>query len=97
MAITTTLFFTGCYMTLEQRWAAFDAKMQQEVGVKTKDYYIAEWGRPARGAKAADGNETWVWEMKGYGGAQGWRKTLTFSPDGLLTGFKRDYWPKELW
>lgn len=93
--VAATLLVSGCFMTLEQRWEAFDAKMRQEVGVKTKDYYVHEWGSPAKRAKAGDGGEILRWESRGYGGAQGWNKVLTFDPDGVLKEFQRDYWPKE--
>jgi hypothetical protein len=95
--LTAVLLLTGCYFTLEQRWAAFDAQMQKEIGVKTKDYYIREWGAPAKRTKAPDGGETLTWESRGYGGNQGWNKILTFTSDGVLKGVQRDYWPKELW
>ena len=86
---------TACFNTLEQRWETFDADRRQEIGVKTKDYYIAEWGKPAKRFTSRDGGETLTWEFSGYGGAQGWRKTLMFTPDGVLKDFQRDYWPKE--
>lgn len=86
---------SGCYWTLEQRWGAFDAKMRQEVGVKTKDYYVREWGQPTKRANAGDGGEILRWESRAYGGAQGWNKALTFGPDGVLKEFQRDYWPKD--
>jgi len=35
--LTMLLLLTGCFMTLEQRWEAFDAERRQEIGVKTKD------------------------------------------------------------
>jgi len=88
------LLTTGCYQTMEQRWQAIDVQMQQEIGVKTKDYYIGEWGRPAKREKLTDGGEIIIWEQKAYGGAQGWQKTLTFSPDGVLREFSRKYWPQ---
>ncbi|NGZ60530.1 MAG: hypothetical protein CV081_08510 [Nitrospira sp. LK265] len=94
LAATVSLL-SGCYWTLEQRWEAFDAQMRQEVGVKTKDYYVREWGRPMKRTKAGDGGEILRWEFRGYGGAQGWNKILTFGPDGVLKEFQRDYWPKE--
>lgn len=86
---------SGCFATLEERWQAFDEKTRQEVGVKTKDYYVREWGRPAKRTKAGDGGEILRWEFRGYGGAQGWDKILTFDSDGVLKDFQRDYWPKE--
>ncbi|MDE3118602.1 MAG: hypothetical protein KGL03_06245 [Nitrospirota bacterium] len=85
----------GCYQTMEQRWQAIDAQMQQEIGIKTKEHYFSEWGRPARREKLANGGEIIIWEQKAYGGAQGWRKTLTFSPDGVLREFSRTYWPQD--
>ena len=85
----------GCFNTLEQRWEAFDAERREEIGVKTKEYFIKEWGKPAKRAKSADGGEILTWEFSGYGGAQGWRKTLLFTQDGVLKDFSRDYWPKE--
>ena len=88
-------FITGCFQTLEQRWESFDAERRAEIGVKTKDYYVAEWGKPAQRSKSKDGGETLTWEFSGYGGAQGWQKTLIFTPDGVLKNFHRDYWPKE--
>ena len=97
LIVTALLLLSGCYMTLEQRWEAFDAERRQEIGVKTKDYYLTEWGKPTNQIKTKDGEEVWTWEQKAYGGAQGWRKTLTFAPDGALKGFHRDYWPKESW
>jgi hypothetical protein len=87
--------FTGCFNTLEQRWEAFDAERREEIGVKKKDYYLTEWGKPAKRAKSEDGGEILTWEFSGYGGAQGWRKTLIFTQDGVLKDFSRDYWPKE--
>ncbi len=35
------------------------------------------------------------WEFSGYGGAQGWRKTLIFTPEGVLKDFRREYRPKD--
>jgi len=87
--------FTGCFNTLEQRWEAFDAERRKEIGVKTKDYYLTEWGKPAKREKSEDGGEILTWEFSGYGGAQGWRKTLIFTQNGVLKDFRRDYWPKE--
>ena len=83
--------------TLEQRWEQFDTERRQEIGVKTKDYYLAEWGKPAKRARSDDGGDVWTWEFSGYGGAQGWKKTLIFTPDGVLKDFRQDYWPKESW
>jgi hypothetical protein len=94
--VMVMLLLAGCYWTLEQRWAAFDAQMRQEIGVKTKDSYVSEWGNPTKRTKAADGGEIWTWEFRGYGGRQGWNKILTFTPDGVLKDFHREYWPKEL-
>lgn len=93
--VAVTLLTTGCYWTMEQRWEAFDQRMKQEVGVKTRDYYLSEWGMPAKRQRLTDGGEVLVWEWRGYGGAQGWNKTLTFSSDGLLKDFKREYWPRD--
>ena len=93
--VAATLLVSGCFMTMEQRWEAFDAKMRQEVGVKTKNYYVREWGQPTRRAKAEGGGEILRWESRAYGGAQGWNKALMFGPDGILKEFQRDYWPKE--
>jgi hypothetical protein len=93
--LTGELLLAGCFATLEQRWEAFDEKMRQEVGVKAKDYYVREWGRPTKRAKTGDGGEMLRWESRAYGGAQGWNKALTFDPDGVLKEFQRDYWPKE--
>jgi len=93
--LTMLLLLTGCFMTLEQRWEAFDAERRQEIGVKTKDYYLTEWGKPAKRVTSQEGEDIWTWEFSGYGGAQGWRKTLVFAQDGRLKDFHRDYWPKE--
>lgn len=90
------IWLPGC-LTLEERWQQFDMDRRQEIGVKTKDYYLTEWGKPAKRAKSNDGGEVWTWEFSGYGGAQGWRKTLIFTQDGVLKDFRRDYWPKESW
>ncbi len=87
----------GCYWTLEQRWEAFDAKRKQEIGVKTRDFYLSEWGKLTKRATTKDGGEMWTWESYGYGGAQGWKKTRIFASDGTLNDFSRDYWPKEVW
>lgn len=86
----------GC-LTLEQRWEQFDTERRREIGVKTKEDYLREWGKPARRVKSDDGGETWTWEFSGYGGAQGWKKTLFFTRDGVLKDFRRDYWPKDAW
>jgi len=40
-------------------------------GVKTKDYHVSERGNPTKRVKLADGGSTWMWEFRGYGGAQG--------------------------
>jgi hypothetical protein len=96
LGMVVMLLLTGCYATMEQRWEAFDADRRAEIGVKTKDYYLSEWGKPAKREKSSDGAETLTWSFSGYGGAQGWRKTLLFAPDGLLEDFSRDYWPKEV-
>ena len=96
LAIVALVSVSGC-STLEQRWQQFDDQRRQEIGVKTKDYYLAEWGKPAKRARTEDGGDVWTWEFSGYGGAQGWRKTLIFAPDGVLKDFRRDYWPKEEW
>ena len=94
-ALMLALCLTGCFNTLEQRWEMFDADRTAEIGVKTKDYYITEWGKPAKRARSEGGGEILTWTFSGYGGGQGWRKTLTFTPDGVLKEFSRDYWPKE--
>jgi len=95
--LTAMLFLNGCYMTKEQRWEAFDAERRQDVGVKTTAYYLTEWGKPKKRMRSQDGGEVLTWESSGYGGAEGWRKTLTFTPDGVLKDFRREYWPKEAW
>ncbi|MDK2742922.1 MAG: hypothetical protein NDI90_08395 [Nitrospira sp. BO4] len=89
------LSLAGCYWTLEQRWQAFDEQTRQEVGAKTKDYYVHEWGNPSKQLKTIDGEEVCTWEWRGYGGSQGWNKTLKFSPVGVLKDFHREYWPKD--
>lgn len=93
--VVLVILLTGCVVSLEQRWEAFDEQMRQEIGVKTKDYYVSQWGSPKKRIKLADGGSTWTWEFRGYGGAQGWNKILTFIPDGVLKEFSRDYWPKD--
>lgn len=35
------------------------------------------------------------WEIRGYGGAQGWDKTLVFDPDGKLKSYTYVHWPKD--
>ena len=67
-ATLVALPLPGC-LTLEQRWQQFDTERRQEIGVKTKDYYLNEWGRPAKRMKSDDGGEVWTWEFSGYGGA----------------------------
>jgi hypothetical protein len=47
--------FTDCFQTLEQRWKSFDVQRREEIGVKTKDYYLTEWGKPAKRAKSEEG------------------------------------------
>jgi hypothetical protein len=96
IGLILVLALGGCFSTMEQRWEAFDADRRAEVGVKAKDYYVSEWGRPGKREKSQDGGETLTWTFSGYGGAQGWRKTLMFTSDGVLKDFSRDYWPKEL-
>lgn len=97
IVVTALWLSTGCYWTMEQRWEAFDAERRQEIGLKTRDFYLSEWGKPTKRTATQDGGEMWTWESSGYGGAQGWKKTLSFSSDGTLKDFSRDYWPKELW
>jgi len=79
----------------EQRWEAFDQRMQQEIGVKTEDYYVREWGKPLQKRQTPDGGEIATWEFRDYDDVQSWNQDLTFGPDGILTGFQRDHWPKE--
>ncbi len=95
-AVVALTLLPGC-LTREQRWEQFDTERRQEIGVKTKDYYLNEWGKPAKRVKSHDGGEEWTWEFSGYGGAQGWKKTLIFTQNGVLKDFRRDYWPKETW
>jgi hypothetical protein len=87
VGLIIVLCLSGCFATMEQRWEAFDADRKAEIGVKMKDYYVREWGKPAKREKSQEGAETLTWSFSGYGGAQGWRKTLMFSPDGVLKGF----------
>jgi len=94
VTVAALTLLQGC-STLDQRWQQFDAERREEIGVKTKDYYLSEWGKPKKREQSADGGEIWTWEFSGYGGAQGWKKTLIFTPDGVLKDFRRDYWPKE--
>src|ERR1041385_3311255 len=94
-ALMIALVLTGCFNTLEQRWQVFDADLTAQIGVKTKDYYMTEWGNPAKRARSEDGGEILTWTFSGYGGNQGWRKALMFTPEGVLKEFSRDYWPKE--
>ena len=96
VSLTALVSLSGC-STLEERWQQFDVERRQEIGVKTKDYYLSEWGKPAKRTTSDDGREVWTWEFSGYGGAQGWRKTLIFTQDGVLKDFRRDYWPKQSW
>ena len=96
VTLVAPISMAGC-STKEERWQQFDMHRRQEIGVKTKDYYLTEWGKPAKRAKSDDGGEVWTWEFSGYGGAQGWKKTLFFAQDGVLKDFRRDYWPKESW
>ena len=99
--LMVTMFFfgysgllLGCY---SGRWQEYDETMKSQIGSKNKDYYIAEWGNPSKRTRSQEGEDVWIWESSGYGGAQGWRKTLVFSSDGVLKDFRRDYWPKEVW
>ena len=71
------LLLAGCFLTVEERWQKIDEQMGQEIGVKTKDYYVSEWGNPAKRIRAADGGSIWTWEFRGYGGRQGWEKDET--------------------
>ncbi|MDF0666031.1 MAG: hypothetical protein P0119_08135 [Nitrospira sp.] len=96
-----TLFVSGCSMIMEQRWEgeqrweAFDARMRQEIGVKTEDYYVREWGKPVQKRQTPDGGGIATWEFRDYDDVLSWNQDLTFGPDGILTGFQRDHWPKE--
>ena len=90
--ILILLLMAGCFTSPEERWAAFDARRRQEIGIKTKHEYLQDWGKPAKREVGQDGNDIWIWEWTGYGGAQGWRKKLSFSPDGVLKDFSREYW-----
>jgi hypothetical protein len=56
-ALMVVLFLTGCFNTMEQRWEAIDTDLRAEIGVKKKDYYIAEWGNPAKRVRSEDGGE----------------------------------------
>ena len=89
--LTAPLLINSCYST---RWAEFDTTMKSEIGVKNKDYYISKWGPPSRGAKLDEGGEvlTWEWQGVSQGDSQGWKKTLIFSPDGLLKDYNWKCW-----
>ncbi len=54
LILLTLISLPGC-LTLEQRWQRFDMERRQEIGVKTKDYYLSEWGKPAKRVKSDDG------------------------------------------
>ena len=58
--VVLMLFLAGCFLSVEQRWEKIDEQMQQEIGVKTKDYYVSEWGNPAKRVKLADGGSIWT-------------------------------------
>lgn len=93
--VAVALLASGCFGTMEQRWAAFDEQMRQEVGVKTKEYYLKEWGGPANWEKLKDGGEALTWEWRARSGTEGWQKILIFSSGGILRDFKREYWPRK--
>jgi hypothetical protein len=95
MVAAIVLLVSGCSMTREQRWEAFDQRMRQEIGVKTEDYYVREWGKPAKKRQTLDGGEITTWEFRDYDDAQGLNQDLTFGPDKVLKEFHRDYWSKE--
>jgi hypothetical protein len=81
-ALFVAILLAGCFLSLEQRWEAFDEQMLQEIGVKIKDYYVSEWGNPTNRVKLANGGSTWTWEFRGYDGVQGWPPELPF-PGGI--------------
>jgi hypothetical protein len=73
----------GC-STKEERWQQFDMHRRQEIGVMTKDYYLTEWGKPAKRAKSDDGGEVWTWEFSGYGGGSGLEKDAVLRTGWIL-------------
>ncbi len=89
------LVTSGCFATQAERWAAFETRMNADIGVATPQKYIQEWGKPAKQRTLPDGSQEFRWEFRGYGGGQGSDKILTFGPDKLLKEYKYDYWPKE--
>jgi hypothetical protein len=46
--VVVAFLLAGCFLSLEQRWEAFDEQIRQEIGVKTKNYYVSEWGNPTK-------------------------------------------------
>lgn len=95
MILMAVTLLCGCIQTMADRWAAFDARMKADVGVQNAQYYYDQWGRAAKERKLPDGRWEIQWQMRGYGGGQGWDKTLVFGPDGKLKSYSYDYWPKE--
>jgi hypothetical protein len=92
--VAMALVLAGCYA---MRWSEFDKTMQSEVGIKTKEYYLAKWGEPTKAVKLEDGGEVLVWERDEVAAnrrqqKKGWRKTLIFRSDGVLKDYDWQYW-----
>ena len=94
--VVMMLLLAGCFLSVEQRWEKIDEQMQQEIGVKTKDYYVSEWGNPAKRVKAADGKHS----MQVFILRLGWWpfsmlkvQRSNYDPDFKeLAEIKRKYW-----
>ena len=56
-ALLALTLLPGC-LTREQRWEEFDTERRQEIGVKTKDHYLNEWGKPAKRVKSTMAEKT---------------------------------------
>lgn len=63
MIFLALISLPGC-LTLEERWQQFDMERRQEIRVTTKDYYLSEWGKPAKRVKSDDGGEVWTEELR---------------------------------
>jgi hypothetical protein len=86
VVLTAMLLLVGCYTTLEQRWEAFDAERRQEIGAKTKDHYLAEWGKPTNHTKTEGGEERRRGGMDM--GAEGiWRRPRLAEDSDFHTGW----------
>ena len=67
----TTVFLTGCYMTLEERWQAFDAERRQRLPCKDQGLLSSPSGEIHRSAYGLKTERTHGYGLPGMAALKG--------------------------